>query len=114
MTATPELTIKPNNWLQMIARGNIDFSDDRRTTLYPIGSAGSAFNNGAFYESEIAQRQYSLDLIGRATADLTSNISLTSTIGWSINDRSYNRNSGSVTGFLVRLSKTNIISKFCC
>ena len=105
MTATPELTIKPNNWLQMIARGNIDFSDDRRTTLYPIGSAGSAFNNGAFYESEIAQRQYSLDLIGRATADLTSNISLTSTIGWSINDRSYNRNSGSVTGFLVDSQK---------
>ena len=101
ITATPELTIKPNNWLQMIARGNIDFSDDRRTTLYPVGSAGSAFNNGAFYESEIAQRQYSLDFIGRATTDLNSDISLTSTVGWSLNDRSYNRNSGSVTGFLV-------------
>ncbi len=101
ITATPELTIKPNNWLQVIARGNIDFSDDRRTTLYPVGSAGSAFNNGAFYESEIAQRQYSFDFIGRATTDLNSDISLTSTIGWSLNDRSYNRNSGSVTGFLV-------------
>ena len=105
ITATPQITIKPNNWLQIIGRGNIDFSDDRRTTLYPIGSAGSAFNNGAFFESEIAQRQYSFDLIGRATSDLTSDISLTSTVGWSLNDRTYNRNSGSVTGFLVDSQK---------
>ena len=104
-TATPEITITPNNWLQIIGRGNIDFADDRRTTLYPIGSAGSAFNNGAFFESEIAQRQYSFDLIGRATTELTSDISLTSTVGWSLNDRQYNRNSGSVTGFLVDSQK---------
>jgi len=104
-TATPEITITPNNWLKIIGRGNIDFADDRRTTLYPIGSAGSAFNNGAFYESEIAQRQYSFDLIGRATTELTSDISLTSTVGWSLNDRQYNRNSGSVTGFLVDSQK---------
>ncbi|MFQ3351972.1 MAG: TonB-linked SusC/RagA family outer membrane protein [Candidatus Marivariicella framensis] len=104
-TATPEITITPNNWLKIIGRGNIDFADDRRTTLYPIGSAGSAFNNGAFFESEIAQRQYSFDLIGRATTELTSDISLTSTVGWSLNDRQYNRNSGSVTGFLVDSQK---------
>ena len=105
LTATPEITITPNNWLQIIGRGNIDFADDRRTTFYPIGSAGSAFNNGAFFESEIAQRQYSFDLIGRATTELTSDISLTSTVGWSLNDRQYNRNSGSVTGFLVDSQK---------
>ena len=105
ITATPQITIKPNNWFEFITRGNIDFADDRRTTLYPIGSAGSAFNNGAFYESEIAQRQYSLDFIGRATTEISSDISLTSTVGWSINDRSYNRNSGSVTGFLVDSQK---------
>ena len=104
-TATPEITITPNNWLKIIGRGNIDFADDRRTTLYPIGSAGSAFNNGAFFESEIAQRQYSFDLIGRATTELTSDVSLTSTVGWSLNDRQYNRNSGSVTGFLVDSQK---------
>ena len=92
-TATPEITITPNNWLKIIGRGNIDFADDRRTTLYPIGSAGSAFNNGAFFESEIAQRQYSFDLIGRATTELTSDV------------RQYNRNSGSVTGFLVDSQK---------
>tara|TARA_Y100000385_G_scaffold30206_1_gene28432 strand:- start:3615 stop:6833 length:3219 start_codon:yes stop_codon:yes gene_type:complete len=104
-TATPQVTITPVNWLQIIGRGNIDFADDRRTTLYPVGSAGSAFNNGAFYESEISQRQYSFDLIGRATTELTSDISLTSTLGWSLNDRKYNRNSGSVTGFLVDSQK---------
>ncbi|MBR99432.1 MAG: SusC/RagA family TonB-linked outer membrane protein [Flavobacteriaceae bacterium] len=105
ITATPEITIKPNNWLQVIGRGNIDFSDDRRTTFYPVGSAGGAFNNGAFFESEISVRNYSFDVIARATNDLTSNISLTSTVGWSINDRKYNRNSGSVTGFLVNSRK---------
>ncbi|MBN09680.1 MAG: SusC/RagA family TonB-linked outer membrane protein [Flavobacteriaceae bacterium] len=105
ITATPELTIKPNNWLQIIARGNIDFSDDRRTTFYPIGSAGSAFNQGFFSESEIAHRYYNFDLIGRATTELSSDITLTSTVGWSLNDRKYNRTSGSVTGFLVNSTK---------
>jgi hypothetical protein len=43
--------------------------------------------------------------LSRATTELTSEISLTSTLGWSLNDRTYNRNSGSVTGFLVDSQK---------
>ncbi len=41
VTATPQLTIKPTNWLQIITRANADVGDDRRTYFFPIGSAGS-------------------------------------------------------------------------
>ena len=34
---TPQLTIKPNEWLQLIARANVDFADDRRTFLFSQG-----------------------------------------------------------------------------
>jgi len=101
ISVTPEITIKPNNWLQLIGRGNVDFTDDRRSYFFPIGSAGSAKNTGQYAEDEISYRYFNFDFIGRATFDLSSDISLTSTLGWSLNDRKYNRNSGSITGFLV-------------
>ncbi len=104
-TMTPELTIRPTNWLQVIARGNADVSDDRRIYFFPIGSAGSARLNGAYQEDEIATRDLNFDLIGRANLDITDNINLTATLGWSYNDRKYNRNSGLIQGFLVNSTK---------
>ncbi len=104
-TVTPQLTIKPNNWLQFIVRANADVSDDRRVYFFPIGTAGSARVNGAYQEDEIATRDISMDVIGRANFTLTEKINLTTTLGWSINDRTYNRNSGTITGFLVNSTK---------
>ena len=104
ITATPQLTIKPTNWLQIITRANTDIGDDRRTYFFPIGSAGSR-SVGVFQEDVIGTRNLSFDAIGKASFELTSDINLTTTAGWSINDRKYNRTSGNITGFLVNSTK---------
>lgn len=104
-TVTPELTIRPTNWLQVITRANADVADDRRIYFFPIGSAGNPRLIGAYQEDEIATRDLNLDVLGRANLDLTDNLNLTATLGWSLNQRKYNRNSGLITGFLVNSTK---------
>lgn len=105
VTVTPEITIKPTSWLQLIARANVDFSDDRRVYFFPIGSAGNGRLTGGYQEDELSNRDVNYDFIGRGEFDLSDNISLTATVGWSSNDRRYNRNSGNITGFLVNSTK---------
>lgn len=109
LAITPQITIKPNDWLQFIARGNVDFADDRRTFFFPRGSAGSSgtINRrvGEYLEDEIATLESNFDLISRGEFSLTDNIDLTATVGWSLNDRKYNRSSGSVSNFLVNVTK---------
>lgn len=104
-TMTPEITIRPTNWLQVITRANVDVSDDRRIYFFPIGSAGNPRLIGAYQEDEIATRDLNLDILGRANLDLTEDLNLTATLGWNLNDRKYNRNSGLLTGFLVNSTK---------
>ena len=104
ITVTPQLTIKPTNWFSLIARGNVDVADDKRTYFFPVGDASSRAN-GQFQEDVLDIRNSSLDIIGKANFDLTDNINLTATAGWSYNDRKYNRISGNITGFLVNSSK---------
>ena len=109
ITVTPQLTIKPKEWLQLITRANIDFVDDRRTFFFPRGSAGSTITInrrvGQYLEDEIATRDYNIDFISRGEFSLTDNIDLTAILGWSLNDRKYNRSSGSVADFLVNATK---------
>ena len=109
ITVTPQLTIKPKEWLQFITRANIDFADDRRTFFFPRGSAGSSITInrrvGSYLEDEIATRDYNIDFIGRGEFSLTDKIDLTAIVGWSLNDRKYNRSSGSISDFLVNATK---------
>ena len=109
ITVTPQLTIRPKEWLQLITRANIDFADDRRTFFFPRGSAGSSITInrrvGSYLEDEIATRDYNIDFIGRGEFSLTDNIDLTAIVGWSLNDRKYNRSSGSISDFLVNATK---------
>ena len=109
LVVTPQLTIKPYNWLQLIARANVDFADDRRTFFFPRGSAGSSITIkrrvGEYLEDEIATRDYNFDFIGRGEFNLSDKVNLTATVGWSLNDRKYNRSSGSVSDFLVNVTK---------
>jgi TonB-linked SusC/RagA family outer membrane protein len=104
ITATPQLTIKPTNWLQVITRANTDIGDDRRTYFFPLGSAGDR-SVGVFQEDVIGTRNLSFDAIAKASFELNSQINLTTTAGWSLNDRKYNRTSGNITGFLVNSTK---------
>ena len=107
VTVTPQLTIKPANNFSIIARGNVDVTDDKRTYFFPVGDASSRAN-GQFQEDVIDVRVSSLDLIGKATFELGDVINLTATAGWSYFDRKYNRISGNITGFLVNSKKQTV------
>ena len=104
ITATPQLTFNPVDALSVIARGNVDVADDRRTYFFPIGSAG-ARNVGIYQEDALSTTNLNFDLIGKANFELSSDANLTTTAGWSFTDRKYKRNSGQVNGFLVNSSK---------
>ena len=104
VTVTPQLTIKPTNWLQVITRGNVDVADDKRTYFFPIGDASSRAN-GQYQEDALDIRNSSLDIIGKANFQLSDEANLTATVGWSYNDRKYSRLSGNITGFLVNSAK---------
>ena len=104
VTVTPQATITPTNWLQVIARGNADIASDRRTYFFPVGSAGDV-QTGVLNEDAINTRNLTMDLIGKANFKLTKDIDLTATTGWSLNDRRFERNTGRITGFLVNSTK---------
>lgn len=101
---SPTLDITPLSWLQIKLRGSADVSNDKRVYFFPIGSAGDR-SPGIFAEDAIAQRELNFDAIGRANFKLTSEIDLTTTLGWNINDRTFGRTSGQITGFLVNTRK---------
>jgi len=103
-TFTPQLTISPSEWLQFIARANVDTNEDKRVYFFPVGSAGDRVN-GILQEDNIGNRDLNLDLIGKADFSLTDDINLSTTLGWSVNDRQYKRISGRITGFLVNSTK---------
>ena len=104
ITVTPQLTFKPTNWLQVITRGNVDVTDDKRTYFFPIGDASSRAN-GQYQEDALDIRNSALDVIGKANFELSDEVNLTATVGWSYNDRKYSRISGNITGFLVNSAK---------
>ena len=104
ITVTPQLTIKPTNWLQIITRGNVDVADDKRTYFFPVGAASSRAI-GQYQEDALDIRNSSLDIIGKANFQLSDEVNLTATVGWSYNDRKYSRISGNITGFLVNSAK---------
>lgn len=103
-TVTPEFRITPLSWMQVILRGSADISDDKRVYFFPIGSGG-ARSVGVLGEDIIGQKELNFDAISKSNFSLSSDINLTTTLGWSINDRKYRRNTGSITGFLVNARK---------
>jgi TonB-linked SusC/RagA family outer membrane protein len=104
VTVTPQLTIKPTNWLSIITRGNLDVADDKRTYFFPLGDASSRAN-GQYQEDALDIRNTAFDIIGKANFQLSDMVNLTATAGWSYNDRKYSRLSGNITGFLVNSAK---------
>ncbi|MEL6970417.1 MAG: SusC/RagA family TonB-linked outer membrane protein [Bacteroidota bacterium] len=101
---SPTLDITPVSWLQIKLRGSADISNDKRVYFFPIGSAGDR-SPGIFAEDAIGQKELNFDAIGKANFHLTSEIDLTTTVGWNINDRTFTRTSGQITGFLVNATK---------
>jgi len=99
-----ELDITPTDWMQVILRGGVDNSNDKRTYLFPIGTAGDR-NPGIFAEDLINEQELNFDAILRGNFNLTDDISLQSTLGFNVNDRTRRYNTTTLTGFLVNSKK---------
>ena len=98
-----ETNIIPTSWLQFTLRGGVDGYDDRRNYFYPVGSA--SHTTGELSEDQLARIESNFDAIARGNFSLGSDISLTATLGWNINDRRLRRNSQELQGFLVNTKK---------
>ena len=105
-----EMNITPFPGTEVVLRGGLDQFTDNRESFYPIGSAGSGINSGAFDMARITNRETNYDVIARQNVELSSNISMVATAGWNLNDRKYSRSSSFIDGFLVNTDKqtTNV------
>lgn len=99
-----EFNLAPTEWMQIILRGGLDNSNDKRAYLFPIGSAGDR-NPGIFVEDLINEQELNFDAIAKGSFNLTDDISLQATLGWNINDRQRSFNTSELTGFLVDSKK---------
>jgi len=100
-----EMNITPFPGTEVVLRGGLDQFTDNRESFYPIGSAGSGINSGAFDMARITNRETNYDVIARQNVELSSNISMVATAGWNLNDREYSRSSSWIDGFLVNTDK---------
>ena len=102
----PEINILPAKFLQITLRGGIDTYVDKRLYFFPISSAGKV--TGTFTEDVIRNQEINFDAIARASFKLTSDVGMTATVGWNVNDRRYGRNSSQLVGFQVNTRKQTV------
>ncbi len=96
-----EINIKPISQLRITLRGGVDRFGDHRIYFFPINSAGRDRRNGLLNEDMITEQELNFDAIVRGNFSLTDNLKVDATVGWNINDRQRQYNSGSVQGFTV-------------
>ena len=99
-----ELTYEPMEGTQIVLRQGLDTFTDNRESFYPIGTAGSSRNSGAFDLARITNRETNYDLIARQNLELGV-ASMVATFGFNTNDRVYSRSSSFIDGFLVNSDK---------
>ncbi len=98
--ANTELKLKPTAWFNLTTRIGIDSYTDRRDGFFPVNEVQGA-GKGAFQEQVTQERQLNLDVIGRASHQLSQDVSGTLILGFNINDRQYNNLGAEINGFLV-------------
>jgi len=81
-----EISSNPLPWLEFILRGGVDAYFDKRIYFFPVGSAGER-SVGSYRNEKISEVEKNLDLIGRATKEITRDLTGTFILGGNINDR---------------------------
>jgi len=84
-----ELTYKPKDWLNLLARVGYDFRNDVRFRNNRIGTLGRL--TGDFTDDNIRQRQLTLDLIGTIKKDISKNLTFTFRGGYQLTQRFFDR-----------------------
>ena len=100
-----EMTYTPFEGSEIVLRQGLDTFTDNRESYYPIGTAGSSRNSGAFDLARISNRETNYDIIARQNLEVSSALSMVATLGFNTNDRVYSRSSSFIDGFLVNSDK---------
>ena len=101
-----ELEVKPTSWLTLIARPGVDFYQDRRQSIFPVGSAANS-GNGTATEQDLSERQFNFDMFGIANFKLTDHILGTGVLGANFNERTFNNNGFTYQNFILDLPISN-------
>lgn len=101
-----ELEIKPTSWLTLIARPGVDFYEDRRQSIFPIGSAANS-GNGTSTEQYLSERQFNMDMFGIANFKLTDRITGTGVLGANFNERTFHNDGFTYQNFILNLPISN-------
>ena len=94
-----EMTYEPMEGTQIVLRQGLDTFTDNRESFYPIGTAGSSRNSGAFDLARITNRETNYDLIARQNLELGV-ASMVATFGFNTNDRVYSRSSSFILSLI--------------
>lgn len=91
-----DLDIFPVEGLNIKLRGGVDTFTDKRSYLYPIGSARTTTPpvfriDGSLLLDNLSSTELNFDAIAKFDTDITDNITGSFVLGWNINDRKFNR-----------------------
>ncbi|MEJ7914048.1 MAG: SusC/RagA family TonB-linked outer membrane protein, partial [Chitinophagaceae bacterium] len=103
-----EISSTPLPWLELILRGGIDANYDSRKYFFPVGSAGER-SPGSYRDEKIAEVEKNIDLIARASKQITPDLNGTFILGGNINDRQREQLYGESSSFLDDVQLQNFI-----
>ncbi|MEM9142858.1 MAG: SusC/RagA family TonB-linked outer membrane protein [Bacteroidota bacterium] len=91
-----DLDIFPATGVNIKLRGGVDTYNDRRSYLYPIGSARTSTPpvsriDGSLLFDNISETELNFDAIVKYDTDITPDITSSFILGWNINDRKFSR-----------------------
>ena len=101
-----EIVVSPMDWFSLTTRGGIDTYNDKRVTINPMSSASSS-GLGDYEQQIIKETELNLDVIGRATKDLTPSLTSSLIVGFNVNDRRYNSLGGTMNNYILQDAPPN-------
>jgi TonB-linked SusC/RagA family outer membrane protein len=104
-----ELTHKFNKWFEVIGRFGVDYSLEKRTTIYPINSAELG-GVGKATSLTIENRNLNLDLMATGSGNLTDKLGLFYTIGKNFNDQVFEDRTMGYNNFVVDIRDFKLVS----
>jgi len=97
-TISPELNVNITKKSALTFRYGLDYSDDRRITMFPYNSAGD-YAAGGYSQDNLVEKYHSLDLFLRTLMPINENLDFTYIVGGQYNIRDYKAIGGDLTNF---------------